>query len=184
MTAAVLNITVNAVNDVPVATGNTVIAAEDRAGGHWRGRLQLHVDVEHWRPPHGLGDHHTGLTLNGGTLDASLGGHGPGDQRHDGDRWRELADLTFTSALERRHQLQLSPTRSMMRDAGIGDRRRSVNITVNAANDVPVATGNTVIAAEDVPLVIGAGAFSFTDCGRRPPVLGDHHGLTLNGGTS
>ena len=38
-----------------------------------------------------------------------------------------------------------------------------MNITVNAANDVPVATGNTVIAAEDVPVVIGAGAFSFTD---------------------
>ena len=36
-------------------------------------------------------------------------------------------------------------------------------ITVVPVNDVPVATGNTVIASEDVPLVIGAGDFSFTD---------------------
>ena len=48
-------------------------------------------------------------------------------------------------------------------DAGLGVTSAVLNITVNAANDVPVATGNTVIAAEDVPLVIGAGAFSFTD---------------------
>ena len=59
-----------------------------------------------------------------------------------------------------------------------------LNITVNAVNDVPVATGNTVIASEDVALVIGAGDFSFSDVEERsawPAVT--ITGLNLNGGT-
>ena len=108
--------------------------------------------------PSGLGDHH-GLTLNGGTL-THTGGTVAGDQRHDGDQWRELADLTFTSALNDATNSSFTYT---VNDAGLGVTAAVMNITVNAVNDVPVATGNTVIAAEDVPLVIGAGAFSFTD---------------------
>ena len=59
----------------------------------------------------------------------------------------------------------------------------TVSITVNAANDAPEATGNTVVATEDIPLIIGPSDFSFTD------VEGDSlqsvviTGLNLNGGT-
>ena len=127
MTAAVLNITVNAANDVPVATGNTVIAAEDvpvviGAGAFSFSRRGTPAT------PSSLGDHHDGLTLNGGTLD-QYGGHGPGDQRHDGDRWRELADLTFTSALERPPTPAFTYT---VNDAGLGVTSAVLNITVNA----------------------------------------------------
>ena len=58
-----------------------------------------------------------------------------------------------------------------------------MNITVNAVNDVPVATGNTVIASEDVPLVIGASDFSFTDVESDSLASVTITGLTLNGGT-
>jgi VCBS repeat-containing protein len=69
----------------------------------------------------------------------------------------ELADLTFTSAFNDSTNSSFTYT---VNDAGTGVTAAVMNITVNAVNDVPVATGNTVIAAEDVPLVIGAGAFS------------------------
>ena len=58
-----------------------------------------------------------------------------------------------------------------------------MNITVNAVNDVPVATGNTVLATEDVPLVLGAGAFSFSDVEGDGLASVTLTGLTLNGGT-
>ena len=58
-----------------------------------------------------------------------------------------------------------------------------MNITVNAVNDVPVATGNTVIASEDVPLIIGAGDFSFTDVEGDALISVTITGLNLNGGT-
>ncbi|MCH6544828.1 MAG: SDR family NAD(P)-dependent oxidoreductase, partial [Deltaproteobacteria bacterium] len=56
-------------------------------------------------------------------------------------------------------------------------------IRVNAVNDVPVATGNTVIASEDVPLVIGPSDFDFTDVEGDSLASVTITGLTLNGGT-
>ena len=54
----------------------------------------------------------------------------------------QLADLTFTSALNDATNSSFTYT---VNDAGLGVTSRSVmNITVNAVNDVPVATGNTV----------------------------------------
>ena len=58
-----------------------------------------------------------------------------------------------------------------------------VTITVNAVNDVPVATGNTVIANEDVPLIIGPSDFSYTDTEGDSLVSVTITGLNLNGGT-
>jgi parallel beta-helix repeat protein len=59
----------------------------------------------------------------------------------------------------------------------------SAQISVTNINDVPVATGNTVIADEDVPLVIGAADFSFTDIESDSLASVTITGLTLNGGT-
>ena len=56
-------------------------------------------------------------------------------------------------------------------------------IDVTAINDVPVATGNTVIANEDVPLVIGASDFNFTDVESDALASVTITGLNLNGGT-
>ena len=110
----------------------------------------------------------TGLTLNGGTL-THTGGTVAGDQRHDGDQWRNWR----TSPLPRRlNDATNSSFTYTVNDAGLGVTSRSVmNITVNAVNDVPVATGNTVIATEDVPSrLIGAGALvSFRRCGTATP---------------
>ena len=58
-----------------------------------------------------------------------------------------------------------------------------MNITVNAVNDVPVATGNTVFASEDVPVVIGLSDFNFTDVEGDSLASVTITGLTLNGGT-
>ncbi|MCP4767153.1 MAG: BspA family leucine-rich repeat surface protein, partial [Gammaproteobacteria bacterium] len=59
----------------------------------------------------------------------------------------------------------------------------STTVTITAVNDLPVATGNTVIATEDIPLVIGSGDFSFTDAEGDGLVSVTITGLTLNGGT-
>ena len=174
VTSAVMNITVNAVNDVPVATGNTVIANED---------VPLVI---------GAGDFNftdtesdvlnsvtiTGLTLNGGTLTHSAGAVTVTNGMTI--TAAQLADLTFTSALNDSTNSSFIYT---VNDAGTGVTSAVMNITVNAVNDVPVATGNTVIAAEDVPLVIGAGNFNFTDTEGDSLASVTLTGLTLNGGT-
>ena len=70
--------------------------------------------------------------------------------------------LTFTGELN--YNGTPSPISYSVADTdGIRSVSVPVNLTVNPVNDVPVATGNSVIAAEDVPLVIGPGNFSFTD---------------------
>jgi len=56
-------------------------------------------------------------------------------------------------------------------------------VTITAVNDVPVATGNTVVAVEDTPLLINASDFSFTDAESDSLVSVTFSGLNLNGGT-
>ena len=174
VTSAVMNITVNAINDVPVATGNTVIASED---------VPLVINASDFNFTDIEGDALasvtiTGLTLNGGTLTHSAGAVTVTNGMTV--TLAQLADLTFTSALNVSTDSSFTYT---VNDAGSGVTSAVMNITVNAVNDVPVATGNTVIANEDVPLVIGTGEFNFTD------VEGDSlasltiTGLDLNGGT-
>ena len=149
-----MNITVNAVNDVPVATGNTVIASEDVPLVIGAGDFSF-TDVE----SDSLASVTiTGLTLNGGTLIHSAGAVTVTNGMTI--TAARLADLTFTSAL---NDATDSSFTYAVNDAGTGVTSSIMNITVNAVNDVPVATGNTVIASEDIPLVIGAGDFNFTD---------------------
>ena len=174
VTSAVMNITVNAVNDVPVATGNTVIASEDVSLVIGAGDFSF-TDVE----SDSLASVTiTGLNLNGGTLTHSAGAVSVTNGMTV--TLAQLADLTFTSALNDSTDSSFTYT---VNDAGAGVTSSIMNITVNAVNDVPVATGNTVIASEDVPLVIGAGAFNFTDTEGDSLASVTITGLTLNGGT-
>ena len=92
----------------------------------------------------------------------------------------QLADLTFTSAGNDSTDSSFTYT---VNDSGSGVTSAVLNITVNAVNDVPVATGNTVIASEDVPLVIGPGDFSFSDVESDSLASVTITGLNLNGGT-
>ena len=174
VTSAVMNITVNAVNDVPVATGNTVIANEDVPlviGASDFNFTDVESDVL-------ASVTITGLNLNGGALTHSAGAVTVTNGMIV--TAAQLSDLTFTSALNDSTDSSFTYT---VNDAGAGVTSAVMNITVNAVNDVPVATGNTVIANEDVPLVIGAIDFNFTDVEGDSLASVTITGLNLNGGT-
>ncbi len=174
VTSAVMNITVNAVNDVPVATGNTVIATEDMPLVIGPADFNF-TDVE----SDSLASVTiTGLNLNGGTLTHSGGAVAVTNGMII--TAAQLADLTFTSASNDSTNSSFTYT---VNDAGLGVTSAVMNITVNAVNDVPVATGNTVIASEDVPLVINASDFTFTDVEGDSLASVTITGLNLNGGT-
>ncbi|MFT6878681.1 MAG: VCBS repeat-containing protein, partial [Granulosicoccus sp.] len=129
VTSAVMNITVTAVNDVPVATGNTVVASED---------VPLVIDASDFNYTDTEGDALasvtiTGLNLNGGTLSHSAGATSVTNGMTV--TAAELADLTFTSALNDSTNSSFSYT---VNDADVGVTSATMNITVNAVNDVPV----------------------------------------------
>ena len=84
----------------------------------------------------------------------------------------ELADLTFTSALNDSTDSSFTYT---INDAGSGITSAVMNITVNAVNDVPVATGNTVIASEDVPAGNRRRRLQLYRCRGRCARLRHHH---------
>ncbi|MGI9288701.1 MAG: DUF4347 domain-containing protein, partial [Pseudomonadales bacterium] len=148
------NFTISAVNNVPVATGNTVIASEDVPLVIGSGDFSF-TDVE---SDSLVSVTITGLNLNGGTLTHSAGAVTVTNGMTV--TAAQLADLTFTSAFNDSTDSNFTYT---VNDAGLGVTSAVMNITVNAVNDVPVATGNTVIASEDVPLIIGVSDFNFTD---------------------
>ncbi len=167
-------VSIKAANDVPVATGNTVIASED---------VPLLIGVSDFNFTDVESDalasvNITGLNLNGGALTHSAGAVTVTNGMTI--TAAQLADLTFTSALNDSTDSSFSYT---VNDAGTGVTSAVMNITVNAVNDVPVATGNTVIASEDVPLVIGPSDFNFTDIESDTLTSVTITGLNLNGGT-
>ena len=174
VTSAVMNITVNAVNDIPVATGNTVIANEDSPFVIGASDFNFN-DVE----SHALASIKiTGLNLNGGTLTHTSGTVNVSNGMTV--TAAQLADLTFTSAPNDSTNSSFTYT---VNDADAGVESAVMNITVNAVNDIPVATGNTVIADEDIPLVIGVSDFNFTDVENDALASITITGLNLNGGT-
>ena len=167
-------ITITPTNDVPVATGNTVVASEDVPLVIGSGDFNF-TDVE--------GDGLvsvtiTGLNLNGGTLTHTTGTITVINGMTV--TLAQLADLTFASALNDSTNSSFTYT---VNDAGLGAVSSTMNITVNAVNDVPVATGNTVVTNEDVSVVIGPGNFSFTDVEGNALVSVTINGLNLNGGS-
>ncbi len=172
--SATMNITVNAVNDVPVATGNTVVASED---------VPLLIAAADFSFSDTENDSLasvtlTGLNLNGGTLTHSAGAVSVSNGMTI--TAAQLADLTFTSAPNDSTDSSFSYT---VNDAGTGISSATMNITVNAVNDAPVATGNTVVALEDVTLIIGPGDFIFSDTESDSLVSVTITALNLNGGT-
>jgi hypothetical protein len=165
-TSAVMNITVNAVNDVSVATGNTVIASEDVP-------LVIGVTDFHFSDVESdslVSVTVTDLHLNDATLTHSAGTVTVIDNMTI--TATQLADLTFTIAA---NNARASSFRYTVNDAGSG--------VIAAVNDAPVATGNTVIASVDVPLIIRVTDFNFTDVDVDALASVTITGLNLNGGT-
>ncbi|MCP4391053.1 MAG: hypothetical protein GY802_22365, partial [Gammaproteobacteria bacterium] len=167
-------ISVGAVNDVPVATGNTVIASED---------VPLVIDASDFLFSDVESDSLvsvtiTGLNLNGGTLTHSAGATTVTNGMTV--TAAELADLTFTSALNDSTNSSFTYT---VNDVGLGVTSATMSITVNAANDAPVIGGDDIGAvSEDVGVVAG----NITDSGSltiADPDAGEssYQAATING---
>ncbi len=174
VTSALMNITVSAVNDVPVPTGNTFVADED---------VPLVIDAANFLFTDVEGDALTSVTINGLNLNGGTLTHSAGTVTVTNGMTitaAELADLTFTSLLNDSTDSSFSYT---VNDVDAGVTSAVMNITVNAVNDVPVAIGNTIMASEDVPRVIDASDFIFSDIESDALASVTITGLTLNGGT-
>ena len=174
VTSAVMSIMVNAVNDAPVATGNTVVAVEDKP-------LGIHASDFSFSDAEGdalASVTITGLNLNGGTLSHSAGAVAVSNGMTV--TAAELADLTFTSALNQSNNASFTYT---VNDADAGVTSALMSISVDAENDLPVATGNTLTTDEDVPLTIRPSDFSFTDVENDALASVTITALHLNGGT-
>ena len=136
----VFTISVTPVNDVPVATGNTVIASED---------VPLVIGPSDFSFTDVEGDSLTsvtitGLTLNGGTLTHSAGAVTVTNGMTI--TAAELADLTFTSALNNSTDSSFTYT---VNDSGTGVTSAAMNITVNAVNDAPTFTSPTTFTVAE-----------------------------------
>ncbi len=152
--AAAMAITVEPVNDVPVATGGAVSVSEDTALLFTAGDFGF-TDVE--------GDALasvtlTNLNLAGGTLTHSGGTVAVTDGMTV--TAAELAGLTYVPAANYHGPAGFDFT---VNDAGAGTIAAAMAITVEPVNDVPVATGGAVSVSEDTALLFTAGDFGFTD---------------------
>ena len=144
--SATMTIDIAPVNDVPVATGNTVIATEDVA---------LIIDANDFSFTDAESDSLvsatiTGLTLNGGILTHSAGAVTVTNGMTV--TAAELTDLTFTSALNDSTNSSFIYT---VNDAGMGVTSAIMNITVNAVNDSPLVTN---LASDELNYTEGDGA--------------------------
>ncbi|MGI9288585.1 MAG: cadherin domain-containing protein, partial [Pseudomonadales bacterium] len=87
----------------------------------------------------------------------------------------ELADLTFTSALNDSTDSSFTYT---VNDAGLGVTSAVMNITVNAVNDVPTLADQSFTLAENSPTGFAAGTVAFSDVD-----ADDGHTFSIEGGT-
>ena len=138
-------IDVTAANDLPVATGNTVIATED---------VPLVIEANDFAFTDVEGDSLvsvtiTGLTLNGGTLTHSAGAVTVTNGMTV--TATELADLTFTSALNDSTDSSFTYT---VNDADLGVTSATMNITVNTASDAPLLGNNALTIGEGDTVVL------------------------------
>ncbi|ASJ73793.1 DUF4347 domain-containing protein [Granulosicoccus antarcticus] len=147
----IASITVSAVADSPVATGNTVVVNED---------TPLIIGPDDFKFSDAEDDDLasvtiTGLNLNGGTLTHSAGGVTVNNGMTV--TAAELADLTFISAFNDSTDSYFTYT---VNDAGTGVTSAVMNITVNALNDAPVLTstgGSTGYTENANPTFVDAG---------------------------
>ena len=173
--AAQMSITVTAVNDVPVATANTVTTTEDTAYSFSAADFTF-TDTEGNAL---VSAAISNLNLNGGTLS-----HSGGVAVNSGDTLTaaELDTLVYTPAGNATGS-PLATFDFTVNDAGAGVVAAQMSITVTAVNDVPVATANTVTTTEDTAYSFSAADFTFTDTEGNALVSATISNLNLNGGT-
>jgi len=154
LVAAQMDIDITAVNDVPVATVNTVSTSEDTAYTFNSGDFTF-TDVE----SDGLVSVTiTNQSLAGGTLE--LGGA----TVNNGDTITaaQIGTLVYTPA-NNANGAPLATFDFTVNDAGLGLVAAQMDIDITAVNDVPVATANTVSTSEDTAYTFNSGDFTFTD---------------------
>ena len=122
-----MNITVNAVNDAPVAVDDAITATEDTP---FNSVIDLDAnDLDRrWRCPHRRGRH--------------LCDHARW-QYYDCGRWQ--LHLYPGAELQWADSVDYTVTDGSLTDVG------TLNITVNAVNDAPVAVDDAITATEDIP---------------------------------
>ncbi len=162
------------VNDLPVATGNTVTTDEDTAFVFNVADFAF-TDIE--------GDPLQSVTisnlnLSGGTLTHSSGSVVVTNGMTV--TLAQLADLTFQPAFNSFANVSFDYA---VNDADSGVAVATMTIVVNPVNDVPIATGNTLVTDEDVPLVLNASDFLFTDVEGNALQSVRIDNLDLSGGT-
>ncbi|MGI9287982.1 MAG: cadherin domain-containing protein, partial [Pseudomonadales bacterium] len=162
-------ITITPVNDLPVATGNTVIASEDVPLVIGPGDFNF-TDTES-DPLASVTI--TGLNLNGGTLTHSAGAVNVTNGMTV--TAAQLADLTFTSALNDSTNSSFTYT---VNDAGLGVTSAVMNITVNAVNVSPTLADQSFTLAENSPNGFSVGTIAFNDLD-----ASDNHTFNITGGT-
>ncbi len=151
---AQMTINVTPVNDAPIANNNFVDTNED---------TPILLDASRFFFSDAEGDALQSITisslaLNGGTLT-----HTSGTVTVTNGTTvtiAQLADLTFTPAPDNTDNATFDFTAN---DADNGTVPAQLTITINPANDVPVATDSTVVTDEDVPHVFSVTDFGFTD---------------------
>ena len=171
---ATLSIDVNAVNDVPVADGNTLMTSEDTT---------LAILVSDFLYSDAEGDPIdsvtiTALSLNGGRLHHSGGSVEVTEAMRVSNA--ELADLTFVPAANSTDQAGFD---YQVNDAGDGASSAAMVINIAPVNDVPVGINNTISVDEDQTLTIDASDFTYTDIEGDPLASVTIVALDLHGGT-
>ena len=173
--AATMTIDVTAVNDVPVASNNTLGTNEDTPLNFASGDFTF-TDVE---ADALVSAQLTNLSLNGGTLT-----HSGGTAVNNGDTLTaaQLDTLVYTPPTNQ-NGLAFASFDFRVNDSGSGTVAATMTIDVNAVNDVPVASNNTVGTNEDTPLNFASGDFTFSDVEGDALVSAQLTNLSLNGGT-
>lgn len=173
VTAAMV-VQVDAVNDPPVATGNTVIMHEDQSYIFSASDF-LFNDVE--------SDALVSVTLTDLQLQGGSLSHSSGSVTVSAGMLisaAELQDLTFVPAL---HSSANASFSYAVNDADSGAVTATLAIQINAVNDRPVATGNTVSTVEDQAYAFSVSDFLFNDAESDPLASVTLTDLQLQGGT-
>ena len=173
--AAQMGINVTAVNDVPVATANTVSTTEDVAYSFASTDFTF-TDAE--------GDSLVSATISNLNLAGGTLTHSGGVAVNSGDTLTaaELDTLVYTPA-GNATGTPLATFDFTVNDAGAGVVAAQMGINVTAVNDVPVATANTVSTTEDVAYSFASTDFTFTDAEGDSLVSATISNLNLAGGT-
>ncbi len=166
--AAQMGVNVTAVNDIPVATANTVSTAEDTAYTFsvadftftdTEGDALVSARLSNLSLASGTLTHSGGTVVNNGdTLTAAEGADGRNVPRStiSGGGSQHGPTLNTTPAADATGS-PLATFDFTVNDAGAGVVAAQMGVNVTAVNDIPVATANTVSTAEDTAYTFSAG---------------------------